>query len=594
MAGYSFGNGLTLDPGAEIQAGIDKGKQTALSRLLGQAYGAQGDDRQGLLQQAAMIDPTQTMKAQQGFRAQDDDALASFTKKAVMAAQAWQSGDKQMAQGIYSSLLPEASSLFPGFQPPPQMDDATAQHFAKLAGGKEAQGFTLSPGSAHYDASGKLVVSQPFAPEKPQNASFQVDKQGRGWWLRPGEAPMPADMPGGQQPSAQPYPNANLPVTGSLDVTKDYPQLASAYGATPTSLYRTPDHNAAVGGVPNSQHLRGTAGDFVVPPAQKAAFIADARRRGYQPIDEGDHVHLQLPRGAQAASTFAPGQGIQFKTAGGSDALQQKIDVARQYGATPAEIKAMVLGRGGQDGATPEVPGDQTKTGDAYLATLPPQAAAQVKALADGRMAFPTGTALKSPYWQGMLSAVSQYDPQFDAVNYNARAKTRSDFTSGKSANNIKALNTLAGHVAELQHAVNSLGGTDYPLVNSVRNAALSATGDTRLSTLNAAKTAVANELTTVFRGSGGAEADVQGWLKQLDEAKSPGQLNASIRQIGALVESRIQALQEQYTQGMGTTRAGRAFVTPANQRFFDDLLGHQSAPAAPQGGGWSITKVGD
>jgi len=279
------------------------------------------------------------------------------------------------------------------------------------------------------------------------------------------------------------------------------------------------------------------------------------------------------------------------KAQGGTNALEQKITLARQLGASPAEIKAMVLGKGGQDGGAPDVPGDATKTGDAYLATLPPQAAAQVRALADGRMAFPTGTALKSPYWQGMLSAVSQYDPQFDAVNYNARAKTRADFTSGKSANNIKALNTLAGHIAGLQVAVNNLGGTNFPMVNSMRNAALSATGDTRLSTLNAAKTAVANELTTVFRGSAGAEADVQGWLKQLDEAKSPGQLNAAIREIGGLVESRIHALQETYTQGMGTTKAGRAFVTPQNQKFFDSLL----RPAAkPQSGGWSITKVGD
>lgn len=70
--------------------------------------------------------------------------------------------------------------------------------------------------------------------------------------------------------------------------------------------------------------------------------------------------------------------------------------------------------------------------GQPFLDQLPQNDAAQVKALAEGRMAFPTGTALKSAYWQDMLQKVAQYDPSFDAVNYTARAGTRKAFTSGK------------------------------------------------------------------------------------------------------------------------------------------------------------------
>jgi hypothetical protein len=44
-------------------------------------------------------------------------------------------------------------------------------------------------------------------------------------------------------------------------------------------------------------------------------------------------------------------------------------------------------------------------------------------------MQFPNGPALKTPYWQNMLRNVAQFDPEFDAVNYNARSKTRADFT---------------------------------------------------------------------------------------------------------------------------------------------------------------------
>jgi len=93
-----------------------------------------------------------------------------------------------------------------------------------------------------------------------------------------------------------------------LDPTVDFPDLAKAFGATTSSTYRDSKHNRAVGGVPNSQHLRGTAGDFVLAPTRKDAFIAEARTRGYEVIDEGDHVHVELPRGAKAAHSFVPGE----------------------------------------------------------------------------------------------------------------------------------------------------------------------------------------------------------------------------------------------------------------------------------------------
>lgn len=221
-------------------------------------------------------------------------------------------------------------------------------------------------------------------------------------------------------------------------------------------------------------------------------------------------------------------------------------------------------------------------------AQSPETEAAQVKALAEGRMAFPTGTALKSPYWQNMLSKVAAYDPSFDAVNYNARAKTRSEFTSGKSANNIKALNTLAGHIAGFLVSSRKLNNTNFGPYNSAKNALASATGDPDISAFNANKIAISNELTTVFRGSSGNESDVQAWLKEIDGAKSPAQFHAVVKKIAELVQSRINALSEQYRQGMGTTKADRPFVTPENQAFFDELDGAKK-PANPAHAGFRV-----
>ena len=50
------------------------------------------------------------------------------------------------------------------------------------------------------------------------------------------------------------------------------------------SGYRNPAHNAAVGGSPNSYHLRGMAADIRVSGMSPAQLAATARRAGFRGI----------------------------------------------------------------------------------------------------------------------------------------------------------------------------------------------------------------------------------------------------------------------------------------------------------------------
>lgn len=62
-----------------------------------------------------------------------------------------------------------------------------------------------------------------------------------------------------------------------------------------TSGRRTVRGNAAVGGVPNSDHLRGDAADFVPAQGQTMRQLYQQARRhfpGATVINEGDHVHV--------------------------------------------------------------------------------------------------------------------------------------------------------------------------------------------------------------------------------------------------------------------------------------------------------------
>lgn len=347
------------------------------------------------------------------------------------------------------------------------------------------------------------------------------------------------------------------------------------------------------GGMPDQKPVLLSNGAQLVDPAS-GKVLAD---NPLDPHDSGEVATLKALQSDPALmATYR-----QLHPAGGSEdsALGKRLAMARQMGATPEQLKQMVLGTAGSNGAAPDIPGNANATGDAYLHSLDQQTAAQVKALADGRMAFPTGTALKSPYWQGMLGAVSQYDPSFDAINYNARSGTRKGFTSGKEAQTVNSLNTVAEHLGTLSDYADQLNNTSLPAWNRLKNYAAQETGDPRIARFNTAKKAAADEVAKVWRSTGGSEADIQENLKNLDGAQSPEQLHAAIGTLVQLIGGKLSALQDQYAQGMGTAQNAKPLVSPEAQQAYQKVLqragmtsdmpgtqGHQQpSSAAPQPG---------
>jgi hypothetical protein len=219
--------------------------------------------------------------------------------------------------------------------------------------------------------------------------------------------------------------------------------------------------------------------------------------------------------------------------------------------------------------------------GEEFLKTLKPDIAAQVKALAEGRLAFPSGFALRSPYWQQMLQAVSQYDPGFDAVNYNARAKTRADFTSGQAARNITSFNTVMGHLDTLSRAWDKLDNGEIPAINSLRNMTLQQSGDPRIQSFNLARNAVGDELERAFRGTGGNVTEIEQWKQTLDAAASPETQKAVIQQGLELLKSRIDAIGEQYNRGMGVTSDPLNLLNPHSREVYNRLAGTKESTIA-------------
>ncbi len=118
-----------------------------------------------------------------------------------------------------------------------------------------------------------------------------------------------------------------LPDVGAEDLIRPAPAPAAAPGALideaaaraaveeilpgsrVTSGFRTPEHNARVGGAANSWHTRGGAIDLVPPPGTSLAdFRAQLEARGLpvtELLDEGDHFHWAYG-GAPARAAAEP------------------------------------------------------------------------------------------------------------------------------------------------------------------------------------------------------------------------------------------------------------------------------------------------
>lgn len=293
----------------------------------------------------------------------------------------------------------------------------------------------------------------------------------------------------------------------------------------------------------------------------------------------GRWVSLSPQQAAQAVQgTWQQARGMiaQGETGGGA-------------GASAAAGAAAGSGAPGYFGPVPGTgwAGDPTLTGDAYLASVPEHERAKIKAIAEGRVAAPRpGTR----FGEAILSKVAQYDPTFDAANSQSRLRTRVDFTSGKSAQAVNALNTAMGHLLHLDTQAKDLGNfsTLPGLLNPIYNKGRQMGGDTKLPAFQQTKQAASSEMRKVFAGSaGGNLTELKEWQGSLDSSQSYDQLHAAIRNGVELMGSRLNALQDQYQTGMGRSDQPMQLIKPGvanatRKRFGIDLSGHGGSSSAP------------
>jgi hypothetical protein len=178
--------------------------------------------------------------------------------------------------------------------------------------------------------------------------------------------------------------------------------------------------------------------------------------------------------------------------------------------------------------------------------------------LVDYKIPMPAGFALARPNspWNAALQAAVYLDPTFDATQYGARYALRRDFTSGNGAKALNSLNMTISHLNDLNQKADALNNRQVPAWNAVGNWLLTQEGgDPRVTNFNVTKNAVANELTRLFRGTGGAEADIQAWNQNINSSESPAQLKGAVETALHLLAGRAAALEDQWNKGIGKPR---------------------------------------
>lgn len=235
------------------------------------------------------------------------------------------------------------------------------------------------------------------------------------------------------------------------------------------------------------------------------------------------------------------------------------------------------------------VPGDNNLTGDDYLRSLNDAALArQARALAEGRIPWPSGRAATDAHWQRIIAAAGQYDPTLDAATSRARQAAIQQFTgNGRAAQMIGSINRVANHLHDLYQASERLSGPElhFGPLNTAAAAIGQSFDPADLRTYNTALPLVADELEKIARNGTGSVEGIRHTIDNLSPRQSLETRRAAIREVVSLIHGAVEPLQAQYDSAFqdGTSRPPIPWVSPRALRTYAQIGGEDfSLSGAP------------
>ncbi len=223
---------------------------------------------------------------------------------------------------------------------------------------------------------------------------------------------------------------------------------------------------------------------------------------------------------------------------------------------TPAGITA-----GQVPGQQSNAPNNPNVTGEEFLKTLDPGKAETVRGIAEGRIPYPSGFIMKTPYGQWLTQAVGQYEPGIDSTKIKERAtfNTQMGSATPSSVGGQKNLmGTSLGHLGEVAEAAadlnNSNGFGIAPLAHLVnRGSQLTTEQAAKANKLNETVDRFSGEVGKLYSGSaGGGVQERDQTRSRFGAAQSPQELAAGLEASRDLIKSKLNALENQQDQIFG------------------------------------------
>lgn len=225
--------------------------------------------------------------------------------------------------------------------------------------------------------------------------------------------------------------------------------------------------------------------------------------------------------------------------------------------------------------------GDFTLSGDEFLNSIPVQYRDTIKAIADGRQAVPAGK-----WGESLREAAFHYKPELRGQAFAGSQSAERNLMAGELRRNIRAVNTLIGHLDRMDQNIAALDNTDFPRANKAFRAWAQETGDARFTPILDDIHAVAAELGRVFKGTV-TEGEIKRDEAAIDSAGSPAQLKAAVREFLHLMDSRAIEIQREIVDTTGRTpqQAKDLALGPTGQAQHDRIEGGAPQPGAVMDG---------
>lgn len=220
--------------------------------------------------------------------------------------------------------------------------------------------------------------------------------------------------------------------------------------------------------------------------------------------------------------------------------------------------------------ATPDI--DPSAVGEDALKGLPSGEAALARSLATYQLSPGVLGRIPADKKMRIIQGATAFDPSFDMKEYAPRQALITGFKSGPQSQNIASLNTVIGHLDGLSKASKELGNYSLTPLNYVKNAASNAAGSAAITKFDQNATAVESELAKLFKGTGVAtNQEIKEWRKSFNSNMSPAQIDASIEKAVELMASRMEALKNQYEQGLKRPK-DRQWLNPKSMAILNNM----------------------